>query len=277
MLRQGGLLSFAAAVVAWSQDPGELVRRSIAQDRNAWLRMKDYTWQATLTQRQFDSLGRVKSMKVERWDTVIVDGRVHKRILERNGQPLRPENQHKEQERLDQASRKLPWETPAERPRHLDEDQIRSARAWALFSEIPDLFDLRLEAESILEGKSVWIVSGMPRPNARPKSRDGKLLLNIRGRLWIDQTTYQWVRVEAETTGVISWGLFLARLDTGSKMIFEQAEVGSSLFPKRLFLIGSGRIGLVKRLVEDQELDWSNYKRFSVDSKIVSESPNPNE
>ena len=62
--------------------------------------------------------------------------------------------------------------------------------------------------------------------------------------------------MEAETTDTISWGLFLARLNSGDKMIFEQAEVNSGLFwlPKRLVLTGSGRVGLIKRLAQDVEV-----------------------
>jgi hypothetical protein len=57
-------------------------------------------------------------------------------------------------------------------------------------------------------------------------------------------------------------------------MVFEQTEVNSELWvPKRLFLTGSGRVGLIKRLAQDEEIEWSNYKKFSVDSKMVTERP----
>ena len=92
--------------------------------------------------------------------------------------------------------------------------------------------------------------------------------------MWIDKATYQWTRVEAETTDTISWGLFLARLNSGAKMIFEQTAVNSELWlPKRLLLTGSGRVGLIKRLSKDEEIEWSNYKKFSVESKIVTNPP----
>ena len=124
-----------------------------------------------------------------------------------------------------------------------------------------------------MDGRPVWVVSGAPRPGAKAKSRDAKMLLKVRGRMWIDKATYQWARVEAETTDTISWGLFLARLNAGAKMIFEQTEVNSELWlPKRLLLTGSGRVGLIKRLAQDQEIQWSNYKRFSVDSKVLMDT-----
>jgi hypothetical protein len=120
----------------------------------------------------------------------------------------------------------------------------------------------------------VWVVSGAPRPRAQANTGDAKMLLKLRGRMWIDKATYQWARVEAETTDTISWGLFLARLNSGAKMVFEQTEVSSELwFPKRLLLIGSGRVGLIKRIAKDEEIEWSNYKKFSVDSKIVINPP----
>jgi len=268
------LLVLITAAAAWAQDPYELVRRSIAQDQLDWVRMKDYTWQAHSVEKSLDSHGRVQSTKRETWETLMLDGQPYRRTLERDGRPLTPEEQRSEQKRLDRETRRLTAETPAEKQRRMEEAEKRRRREFAFLSEIPDLFDLRFEGDSTVDGRAVWVVSGAPRPGARAKSGDAKMLLKVRGRMWIDKATYQWARVEAETTDTISWGLFLARLNSGAKMIFEQTEVNSELwFPKRLLLTGSGRVGLIKRLAEDEEIEWSNYRKFSVDSKIVTGPP----
>jgi hypothetical protein len=268
------LLALIPLVTAWAQDPRELVRLSIAQNQLDWVHMKDYTWQAHSVERHYDSHGKIEFTRRETWETLILDGQPRRRMLERDGSPLSPEEQRGEQKKLDQAVGKLSSETPAGKQRRLEEAERQRKREFAFLSEIPDLFDLRLESESTVDGRPVWVVSGAPRPGARPKSRDAKILLKVRGRMWIDKATYQWAKVEVETTDTISWGLFLARLDSGAKLTFEQTEVNSELWlPKRLFLSGSGRLGLVKRLVEDQEIQWSSYKRFSVDSKVVTDPP----
>lgn len=268
------LLALIPLATAWAQDPRELVRLSIAQDQLDWVRMKDYTWQGHSVERHYNSHGKVEFTRRETWETLILDGQPHRRTLERDGGPLNPDEQRSEQKKLDQAFRKLSSETPAERQRRLEETERQRKREFAFLSEIPDLFDLRLERESTVDGRPVWVVSGTPRPGAKPKSRDAKLLLKVRGRMWIDRATYQWAKVEVETTDTISWGLFLARLNSGARLTFEQTEVNSELWlPKRLFLSGSGRLGLLKRLVQDQEIQWSNYKRFSVDSKVVTDPP----
>ena len=267
-------LVLMTAAAALAQDPHELVRRSIAQDQLDWVRMKDYTWQAHSTEKHLDSHGKVVSTKRETWETLMLDGQPYRRTLERDGKPLSPEEQRSEQKRLDRETRRLSSETSAEKQRRLDEAGTRRRREFAFLSEIPELFDLRFEGDSTVDGRSVWVVSGAPRPGAKAKSGDAKMLLKLRGRMWIDKATYQWARVEAETTDTISWGLFLARLNSGSKMTFEQTEVNSELwFPKRLLLTGSGRVGLIKRIALDEEIEWSNYRKFSVDSKMVTAPP----
>jgi hypothetical protein len=263
-----------ASLGTWAQDPHELVRRSIAKDQLDWARMKDYTWQARLVEMHLDSRGRVESTKRQAWETLILGGQPYRRMLERDGKPLDPEEQRREQNRLDRETRKLSSELPAEKERRLQQAEKRRQREFAFLSELPDLFDLRLEGDATVDGRPVWVVSGAPRPGAQAKSGDAKMLLKLRGQMWIDKATYQWARVEAETTATISWGVFLARLNPGAKMIFDQTEINSELWlPKRLQLAGSGRIGLIKRLAQEVEIEWSNYKKFSVDSKIVSEAP----
>ena len=221
------LLVFLTAAAAPAQDPSELVRRSIAQDQLDWVRMKDYTWQAQSVKKHLDSHGKVASTKLETWETLMLDGQPQRRTLTRDGKPLSQDEQRSEQNKLDQETRKLSSETPAEKQRRLEDAEKRRRREFAFLSEIPELYDLRLEGESTIDGRPVWIVSGAPRPGAKAKSGDAKMLLKLRGRLWIDKATYQWARVEGETTDTISWGLFLARLNPGAKLIFEQAEVDS--------------------------------------------------
>ena len=270
------LMAILPLAPVWSQDPDpyDLVRRSISQDQLDWVRMKDYTWQARSVEKRLDSHGNVESIKREAWETVMLNGQPYRRTMERDGKLLSPEEQRSEQKKLDRETEKLSSETPAEKQRRLEEAEKRRRREFAFLSEIPELFDLKYEGVSTVDGRPVWVVSGVPRPGAKAKSGDAKMLLKVRGRMWIDQATYQWARVEAETTDTISWGLFLARLHPGAKMVFEQTEVTGELwFPKRLLLTGSGRVGLVKRLAQDEEIEWSHYRRFSVDSKIVTEPP----
>src|SRR5215471_16353364 len=182
-IRWATLLSLFAAVVAWAQDPREIVRRSIAQDQLDWMRMKDYTWQARSLEKHFDSHGNVQSTKQEKWETLILDGQPHRRILEKDGKPLSAQEERSEQKKLDDAARKIGAETPSDKQRRLEEVERLRKREFAFLSEIPDLFDLHMEGESTVGGRRVWVISGAPRPGVQPGSREAKLLLKVRGRM----------------------------------------------------------------------------------------------
>ncbi len=267
------LIALAAIVCStslYAQDAREIVRRSIELDQVNWARAKDYTWTARDVRRHLDSNGRVQSVDSEGWETLILYGLPYRRVTERDGKPLPPDQQGKEQRKLDRFSSKLERQTPAGRQRRIDDYLKDRKQARSFFREIPDLFDFHLDGDAVVDGRPVWVISGAPRPGARPKSRDARALLKIRGRMWIDKTEYQWVRIEAQTTGTISWGIFLARLNPGAQLVFEQTRVNDEVWlPKRQWMRGAGRIGLLKRLAMEEEITWSNYRKFQVDSKIV--------
>ncbi|HEY1217706.1 MAG TPA: hypothetical protein VGF03_02125 [Bryobacteraceae bacterium] len=263
---------FTAA--AFSQEAREIVRRSVELDQGNWLRMADYTWVARLHERHFDSHNYVTSEHQEAWETIILDGQPFRRMLERDGKPLPVEEQRKQQQKLDKAAAELESETPEQKQRRAAGYEKARRRERAFLLEIPDAYDFRLEGSDKVDGHDVWVVSGVPKPGYRAKSRDGAALLKIRGKMWIGKAGYQWVRLEAQTTETISFGWFLARLNPGAKLVLEQTRINDEVWlPKREYLSGSGRIALVKRIAEDQEITWSDYKKFRVDSKLVPVAP----
>ena len=95
-MRARGEILLVLAAAAWAQDSRELVRRSISQDQLDWVRMRDYTWQARSVERHFNSQGKVESTRRESWETLILDGQPHRRMLARDGKPLSPAEQQYE-------------------------------------------------------------------------------------------------------------------------------------------------------------------------------------
>jgi hypothetical protein len=266
-------LALAAVLVvpACAQDAREIVRKSVELDQANWLRMKDYTWIARESERNLDSSGAVKSVKTEAWETLVLYGQPHRRMLERDGKLLAPDEQRKEQAKLDKLTAKLENETPEQRQRRLTEYETRRQKDRDFLREVADLYDFHLEGEQQVDGHAAWVISATPKPGYQPKRRDAKPLLKIRGKIWIDKAEYQWVRLEAETTDTISYGLFIARLNPGAKLVFEQTRVNDEVWlPKRESVSGSGRLGLVKKIALQQELIWSNYRKFQVESKVVA-------
>jgi len=262
------------AMAVHAQDAREIVRKSIELDQTNWLRMKDYTWTARSTERHFDSSGGIKSDERSAWETIMLGGEPYRRMLERNGKPLPPAEQRKEQEKLDMAAARLAHESPEQKRSRLAEYETRRRKEREFLREIPDAYEFRSEGEAQVDGHAVWVIAGAPKAGYQAKDREAKAFLKIRGKLWIDKTSYQWVRLEAETTGTITFGIFLARLNPGAQVVFEQTPVDEALWlPHRLYMKGAGRIGLIKRIAMDEEITWSDYHKFQVTSTILPAAP----
>jgi hypothetical protein len=74
-----------------------------------------------------------------------------------------------------------------------------------------------------------------------------------------------------ETLDTISFAGFLLRLSKGSRLTLEQARINNQVWlPKRVLLQGSLRLMLIKGLRGDLEITYHDYKKFQVDSRVVS-------
>lgn len=261
---------------AQTPDPLEIVRRSVEQDRLNFRRANDYSYVQHAEQRELDEQGRVRKVESRTFDVIVIDGEPYQELIARNGKPLGEAEARKEQEKLDRELARRRNEDPARRSRRLSEEEKRRMEGREFAREIPEAFRFRLAGEDRLEGRPVWIIDAEPKPGYRGKAKRADLLSKFRGRLWIDQQDYQWVRVEAETIAPVRFGWVLARLDPGAKMVFEQRRVHDEVWlPSRAHIQLSARLALVRKLRGEVEVLWRDYRKFRTDSRItdVSEAP----
>ena len=259
---------------AHGQDAREIVRRAVELDQNNWATRADYTWIGHSRERHFNARNEVTSDRRVSWEVLIIDGLPFTRELSRDGKPLAAAEERKERQKLDKETARLAGETPADKQKHAADFEKSRRHERAFLLEIPDAFDLRLDGSDTIDGQEVWVISGVPKPGYRARTRDGAALSKIRGKMWIEKAGNQWVRVEAETIQTISFGVFLARLSPGAKLVLEQTKINDNLWlPKREYMSGKGRVALVKRISEDDEITWTDYKKFQVDSRIVPRQP----
>ena len=262
------------ALGANAQDAREIVRRAVELDQNNWISRADYTWVGHSHERHFDAHNQVTSDHRESWETLILDGLPFTRELSRDDKPLPAAEERKEQQKLDKETARLASQSPEEKQKRAAEFEKSRRKERAFLLEIPDAFDLHLDGSATIDGQDVWVISGVPKPGFHARTRDGAALSKIRGKMWIEKAGNQWVRVEAETIQTISFGVFLARLSPGAKLVIEESKVGDSLWlPRREYMSGKGRVGLVKRIAEDDEITWTDYKKFQVDSRIIPHDP----
>ena len=116
----------------------------------------------------------------------------------------------------------------------------------------------------------MWIIEAQPKPGYKPKIKRAEILRHLRGKIWVDQSDYQWVKAEVEVIDPISFGLGLVRLAPGAILNFDQVRVNDEVWlPAHITVRADARLVYLRKLREELDVTYRNYQKFQVDSKIV--------
>jgi hypothetical protein len=256
------VIAFAPLAAEDAPDLRELVRASVQKDRLNANRAKDYTYVQRSETRERDGRGNVTSVKSETFDVMMVGEERFRKLIARNDLPLSQSESRKAQEGFEKALRR--HEAKAAKPPK-DDDSERD-----ILRELPEAFLFTFVGTEFIDGHAVWVIDAIPKPGYRGKAKRWDLLPKFKGRLWIDQKELQWVRVEAQTIAPVSFGWFLAKLDPGAKLTFQQSRVHSELWlPSRATTQIDARLGF-KKVRNDALITWKDYRKYRTDSRIVS-------
>lgn len=252
-------------------DPLDIVRRSVEQDRLNFERANDYSYVQHTELRQFGRDGHIVKTESRTFDVLVIDGEPYEKLIAKNGRPLSEAEARKEAEKLDRELSRRRSQDPGQRARRLSEREKRRREGREFALEIPEAFTFRLAGQDTLEGRPVWIIDAEPKPGYKGKAKHANLLSKFRGRLWIDQQDYQWVRAEVETIAPVRFGWILAKLDPGARMTFEQRRVhGEVWLPSHAWMRLGARLALVRRMDAEVEVSWRDYRKFQTDSRVTA-------
>jgi hypothetical protein len=166
------------------------------------------------------------------------------------------------------ATTRGPTEQRAKRLAKYEKEREESRK---FLREVTDAYNFHMEGEENLEGRPMWVISAEPRPGFQPQLKDARILPKLHGKLWIDRQEYQWAKVEIEVLDTLSFGLSLLRIHQGAKVKFEATRVNDEVWlPKITYVAGSARIAFVKNERAEETTTYRDYKKFHVESKVIS-------
>jgi hypothetical protein len=272
---KAAILAVLASVAVSAQpaekapDPAEIIRRSVDRDRRNFELLKDYTYTETEEDRDYDKSGHLKKTENQTYEIFNLGGRTYAKVIARNGKPLPESDARKEQEKMDREVRRRESETPQETAR-LEKEREKQRE---FVKELPDAFTFKAVGEEMIGGKPAWVISGEPKPDYHPRDMLAKVVTKMRGTVWIDKSDYQWVKVQAEAIGTLSFGLGLLRIGPGSIVEFEQTRVNDEIWlPASGKFKVNGRVALLKSLHSEVELRFQDYKKFQAQSVFTAET-----
>jgi hypothetical protein len=257
---------FAFTTQVRAQDATEIIRRSVERDAYNFERFKNYTFLERVEERRYGRDGQQTSKDLQTYEFMILGGRPYGKLVERDDKPLSAKDARKEQDNADKELAKRQRESASDKAKQ-DQDRAEQRR---YLREVPDAFDLTLQGTGEIGGRPVWIIGAQPRPGYKPKLKRAEMLTKLRGRIWVDQADYQWVKAEVEVIQPISFGFGLLRLAPGSVLNFEQVRVNDEVWlPAHITVRADARVAYLRKLREELEITYRDYKKFQADSRIV--------
>jgi hypothetical protein len=264
------LLAFSAIFLVRTgvraQDATDIIRRSVERDATNFERFKNYTFLERVEERRYGRNGNLTSKEIQTYEFMVLGGRPYGKLVERDDKSLPDKEARKEQEKVDKESAKRQRESASERARE-DKDRAEERR---YLREVPEAFNLTLQGAEQISGRPVWIIGAQPKPGYKPKIKRAEILAHLRGKIWVDQTDYQWVKAEVEVIDPISFGLGLVKLASGAVLNFDQIRVNDEVWlPAHISVRADGRLVYLRKLREELDISYRDYQKFQADSTIV--------
>ncbi|MGA9476059.1 MAG: hypothetical protein WBV36_26570 [Terriglobales bacterium] len=249
----------------------ELLR--YAQDREVEneKRLRDYTYVEREEEHKLDGSGNVKKTETRTREVLQVYGEEVERLTAKDDKPLSDAEAKKEEEKIQKVIDKYKNESESSRRKRLEKEEKERQEERKFVLEIADAFTFRLVGSEILDGRDTWVIEGDPRAGYEPKERSTKILSKFKGRVWIDKTEGQWVRLDITAIDSISVGWFLARIRKGMHIEAEQTKINDEVWlPKHVAVRVDARLALLKSYNEDVDETFRDYKKFRTESKITA-------
>ena len=251
-----------ARAAATDPDPLHLVRTAVELNRSNEAAVREYGMTQQLIKRELGSDGKVRSTTTETFEVSPVAGEPVQKLIRRNGKPLAPEEAREEQEKFDEVIEKRKRESPEQRARRVAKYEQKLAQRREMLEELPAAFLFAFEGEETVAGHDAWRIRATPRSGYHPKSARSAVLTKMEGRFWISKQHNRLVKVEAVTTGPVSFGWGLAKVAPGTRFTIEQMKLSDGVWVVRRFkMLYDVRIAMVKHARgETEQLMW-DFKR----------------
>ena len=241
-------------------------------------RQRSYIYVERQSERKLDGSGRTRSESVkvvesypplpgedERWERVLEEGGKRKTEAELAKQD------DERRKTAEGVARRLSSQNEGDRAKAARAYEQNRKEALARINDIFVVYDIKMAGRESIDGRDAIVLTLDPRPNAKPATREGKWMQYFKCRAWISESDHELVKlsVDAIRDANIGFGV-LARMNTGTVMTFTRRFVNGEVWlPARVDYTIKARVLMLKRFLQGGTIEFSNYRKFSVDTSTT--------
>lgn len=255
-----GILVLVLALQAGSStqtDVSTIIQRSVEATNRDWKAAPGY-----------DYLERVRGDGgTKTYAVTMILGSPYQRLTAVNGKPLSAEKEKEEQQKLDKETEKRRNESPQERNDRIAKYLKDRKRDHSLLEQLTQAFDFKLQGRQKLGTRNVYVLRATPRAGYHPPNMEAEVLTGMQGRLWIDESTFQWVKVEAEVIHPVTIEGFLARVEPGTRFELEKVPVDGEIWLPAHFAVRSRSkiVFMISHKTHEEDTYWGYRKAAGQD------------
>jgi hypothetical protein len=210
-------------------DVATIIQRSMAASQRNWAAAPHYNF--VETDREKDG--------TRTYQVTMMLGSPYERLLKVNGQPLSAKQEREEQQKFDRELANRRSESPDKRASRTRQYQRERERDHVLLSQLSSAFDFSFVGRETVNGHDTYVLRATPRAGYKPPNAHAEALTGMRGQLWIDTKTFNWVKVSAEVVHPVAIAGFLARVEPGTAFELEEMPVGGGIWLPKHFSVQS--------------------------------------
>jgi hypothetical protein len=255
-------------------DVREIVKRSLeAGDRNA-ARLHEYSSTKRVDEKQLEIDGTIRSEVVKTYRPIVIDGVAVRKLIAKDGKPLSPSDERKEDQRVRRLAELRKKETPSDRAARLAEESKKLAKQREFNHEIFEAFDFRLAGEEQINGRKNWLIEATPVAGYKPRELRAQIFPHLNGKIWIDEEDYLWTKAEAFAKDPFTVGFgIIAKLDEGAHLYFDQIRMPDGVWLLRdSGLRAIAHVAIVKRIGIEQVSTFDNFTKVPPGVQVVDDT-----
>ncbi|HTA25911.1 MAG TPA: hypothetical protein VK763_20435 [Terriglobales bacterium] len=259
------------APVTLSEDQiRDLIRQSADNDLENDKMQRNYTYVERVEERRLDGKGQVKSIEVKTYDVMEIYGEQVQKLTAKDDKPLSEKDARKEDEKIQKLIDKRRNESDDDRKKRLEKEEKEREQGRQFVKEIADAYNFKLAGIETLDGRDNYVIDCDPRPGYEPHMKEAKFLSKARGRVWIDKDDRQMKKLDVLFIDTVSYGLFLARIHKGSRVVVENIRVNDEVWLQQHVAVKIDvRVALLKNFNVEVDVADSDYKKFRTTTKIT--------
>ena len=241
---------------AGAQEPSvqDIIRNSVAANKRDFDAAGDFNWkERDRTPQGFKT-----------YQVTMLEGTPYYRLTAINDRPLSSDQEAQEVHKQKREADKRRKESPETRRARISKYQKERTRDNNMLNQLTEAFNFTLVGTKKVRGFDVWVLKATPRPDYQPPNLDARVLTGMEGELWVDQSSYNWVHVQAAVIHPVSIEGFLAKVEPGTQFELQQQPIVNGIWqPSHYSMRAQAKVMMIFNHNSQEDETYWDYQRVA--------------